>query len=679
MASFQLRPETKRRLKTIRSQARKDALRLKSRSNLNVEALESRTLLSSFRSIDGSGNNLGHPAWGQAGTALLRIEPVVHYADGISSPALPGNPSARYISNALSDQTDPSNPSQDLSILDSRGMSDFGYVFGQFLDHDIDLTGGGGAEFDILANQSGDPFNPPGIIPFTRSEIVAGTGTSTANPRQQPNDITSYIDLSMVYGSDATRAGLLRSHVGGLLLTSPGNLLPLNNSTYFGAAAPLAMANDAGIVPNTSLFAAGDVRANENIELTSMQTLLMRNHNRLAAEIVAAYPSLSDETIYQVARAINIAEFEAIVYNQYLPDLLGTNAIPNYHGYNSNANAGTATEFSTVLFRVFHSALDNDISRDNNNGTPIADGSVDLATAFFNPTLINPAGVSDPFSGHISTDIDPILKGAADGVMQSVDLKAVRDIRNLLFGPPGSGGSDLIARDIQRARDHGIGTYNQVRVAYGLRAVTRFSQISSNPAVQAALQAEYGTVANIDPFIGALAEDHVPGASVGPLTRAALIDQFTRFRDGDRFFYLNQFDSFTISILNQTTLAGIIMANTGLTGLASDVFFFPNQGNPAPTPLVATLPLTNLLKDLGINPTVTGSSTGVIKPLVINATAPGASAVTTVSTVTRNPVAPPFTQTQQLQATSNAAASVRATGKGTDGDLLAVDNLFASL
>jgi hypothetical protein len=625
--------------------------------------LEPRNLLSVFiRSYDGSGNNIANPTWGQAGTALLRVSPVA-YADLINSPSLPGNPSARYISNALSDQTDPSNTSEDLNIPDSRNMSDFGYVFGQFLDHDIDLTQGGGAAFDIVANQPTDPFNPPGIIPFTRSETVAGTGTSISNPRQQPNDITAYIDLSMVYGSDATRARLLRSHVNGMLLTSPGNLLPLNNSTYFGTAAPLAMANDAGIVPNTSLFVAGDVRANENIELTSMQTLFMRNHNRLAAEIHAALPFLGDEGIYQAARAYNIAEFEAIVYNQYLPDLLGSKAIPAYKGYNPNVNAGVATEFSTVLFRVFHSALDNDISRDNNNGTPIADGSVDLAHAFFNPTLINPAGVFDSFSGHFSTDIDPILKGAADGAMQAIDLKAVRDIRNLLFGPPGAGGSDLIARDIQRARDHGIGTYNQVRVAYGLKAVTKFSQISSDPAVQAALQAEYGSVDNIDPFIGALAEDHVAGASVGPLTRAALIDQFTRLRDGDRFFYLNEFDPITIGIFNQTTLAGIIMANTGLTGLASDVFFFPNQGpTPAPTPLVAT---------------GTGGI-GLVNPLV---TVPGTPQTTSVSTVSYNQIGLPGPQQPPPQSSKTEAASQVhvATNAPPTTDVLATDKIFASL
>src|SRR5262249_54378085 len=271
---------------------------------------------------------------------------------------------------------------------------------------------------------------------------------------------------------------------------------------------------------------------------------------------------------------------QIITYTEWLPALLGPLALPAYTGYKPYVNPSIGNEFSTALFRFGHSQLDNEIDRLNNDGTDIsndpAGASVDLAQAFFNPTLINPAGVTDPFSGHLSTDIDPILKGAASGDAQEVDLLAVRDIRNLMFGPPGAGGSDLIARDIQRGRDHGLTDYNSMRAAYSLPRLTSFAQITSNVPVQQQLQQLYGNVDNIDAFVGALTEDHVPGADVGPLTKAVLVNQFKRLRDGDRFFYLNQqWSQEELNILQQSnTLAKVIENDTIITNLQANVFFF---------------------------------------------------------------------------------------------------------
>src|SRR5205085_921104 len=145
---------------------------------------------------------------------------------------------------------------------------------------------------------------------------------SAANPRQQVNVNTSFLDLSQVYGSNATVADALRTHVGGLLKTSPGNELPFNSTTYFTVAqlAALNMANDVGAVPSTSLYAAGDVRGNETLELTALQTLFVRYHNRIAGILQKAHPTWTDEQLYQEARKLNIATEQMITYNNYLPD-----------------------------------------------------------------------------------------------------------------------------------------------------------------------------------------------------------------------------------------------------------------------------------------------------------------------------------------------------------------------
>jgi hypothetical protein len=134
-----------------------------------------------------------------------------------------------------------------------------------------------------------------------------------------------------------------------------------------------------------------------------------------------------------------------------------------------------------------------------------------------------------------------------------------------------------MARDAQRDRDNGIPDYNTLRVALGLPAVTSFAQITTNVQVQQALAQAYpGGVNTIDAFEGGLAEDHVRGSDVGALFQAIMVNQFTRLRDGDRFFYLNEsFNREETGLFRQgNTLAKMIEANTGTTNLQSDVFVF---------------------------------------------------------------------------------------------------------
>ena len=183
-------------------------------------------------------------------------------------------------------------------IISDRSLSAMVYAWGQFIDHDLDLTPTGGTEPFNIQVPTGDPYFDPNstgtqVIPTTRSVFDPHTGTSPSNPRQQVNTITGWLDGSMVYGSDAYTASALRTHSHGLMKTSAGadgvigttdDLLPFNNlATLPGGILP--MANDSHLVPEDQLFAAGDVRANENIELTSLQTLFVREHNYWATEI----------------------------------------------------------------------------------------------------------------------------------------------------------------------------------------------------------------------------------------------------------------------------------------------------------------------------------------------------------------------------------------------------------
>ena len=518
---------------------------------------------------------------------LLRLTPA-QYANGYSTPSLANDPSARLISNIVNNQADPANPSQDIATVNKQSLSDFAYSFGQFMDHDMDLTQGNGAA-DNISVPLGDPIGGPNDTPlyFNLSQTDPTTGTGRGNPAQQVNSISSYFDLSQVYGSDVATDNALRTMTGGQMKTSPGGLPPRDNTTYF-TTAQLAAINasvggmaDQGSAPQSQMFVTGDTRGNENVELTALQTLFLDNHNRLAAQLQKQNPTWTDQQLFNEARKLNIAQYQSIIYNEWIPAVMGSNALPAYKGYNPNVNASIANEFSTVAFRFGHSLLSGETERQGNNGQDVAP-SVPLEEDFFDPTILNGQGQSsttDPYTGLVTTDIGAVLKGNADGDANAEDVQAINEVRNELFNEviPGVGyGQDLMALDVQRGRANGIGSYNEVRQSLGLPAVTSFSQITSNVTVQKELQAAYGNVNNIDAFEGGLAEDPVAGSDVGPLFQTIMANQFTRLRDGDRFFYLNEsFSPAEQALLNQgNTLAKVIEANTNITNLQSDVFLF---------------------------------------------------------------------------------------------------------
>ena len=115
------------------------------------------------------------------------------YDDGISSPSGADRPSARTASNTLS-------PSPEGGITNDRDFTAFVYAWGQFLDHDINLTETADPKEALpIIVPTGDAWFDPTrtgtmTIPMSRSNYDAATGTSTSNPREQVNPITASID-----------------------------------------------------------------------------------------------------------------------------------------------------------------------------------------------------------------------------------------------------------------------------------------------------------------------------------------------------------------------------------------------------------------------------------------------------------------------------------------------------
>jgi Animal haem peroxidase len=451
---------------------------------------------SRIRTLDGSANNVLHADWGQAGTPYLRVAPP-HYADGLRTPV--DGPATRYVSNRIFN---------DLAqnLFSENGVTQWGFTWGQFMDHTFGLRQEVGGENAPIGFSSKDPLeeftNDLGAIPFARTPAAPGTGTSS--PREQINTVSSYIDAWSVYGGTAERLEWLREGPldgrlsnNGARLVLPGGYLPRRSSRGDAATAPeMALMGRLMATPERAMV-AGDVRANENLALTATHTLFAREHNRIVEELPRLLPQ---ELKFQVARRIVGAEQLYITYNEFLP-ALGVTLSP-YRGYDPNANAALSNEFAVVGYRA-HSMIHGELEPIAAAGTYSTaqldafraqgieieeeeEGETVLVTplnvAFGNPDLLPAIGLG------------PVLVGLGGEPQYKNDEQIDNQLRSVLFEVPVGGNPecldgpslpecfrgvlDLGAVDIERGRDHGMPSYNALRRAYGLARKPSFTAIT---------------------------------------------------------------------------------------------------------------------------------------------------------------------------------------------------------
>ena len=458
------------------------------------------------RTLDGSGNNLRHPDWGQTNTQYIRVADA-NYADGAGQPVSGPNP--RYISNRIFND-------EGQNLFSENGETQWGWAWGQFLDHTFGLADETPAESLPITFDKTDPLeefeDDLGAIDFTRTPAAPGTGTSRRNPRQQINTISSYIDAFSVYGGTDARLEWLRTgpvdgnmaNNGATLLLDSRGYLPRADARGNASTAPHMDLMGALMGAPSTAVEAGDVRANENIGLTAIHTLFAREHNRIVGLLPA---TLSAEDKFQIARRVVGAEEQYITYNEFLPSL-GVR-LPPYRGYDPQVNASLSNEFATVGYRV-HSMVHGEFEPTVPAGTysaaqldaftaegivveTAANGDVTLVIpltlAFGNPDLLEQVGEG------------PILASLAGEAQYKNDEQIDNSMRSVLFQIPKPGAtqpcstpvidpscftdvSDLGAIDVQRGRDHGIPYYNDLRRAYGLPPTRSFTDITGESTDQ---------------------------------------------------------------------------------------------------------------------------------------------------------------------------------------------------
>ncbi|KAF7285164.1 hypothetical protein GWI33_011703 [Rhynchophorus ferrugineus] len=530
-----------------------------------------------YRRIDGACNNVLHSTWGAPFTPYSRLLPA-NYGDGIWTPRLSviGEeplPNPRLITSTIISDIDV--PNQEFTLLLMQ--------FGQFLTHDLtqsmDMTYANGSAISCCDSEgitelpeeyshySCMPINIPpedqffsrykqGCMNFVRSALAPNHDCSMGYS-QQMNKLSHFIDASSVYGSTPEQTSELRSFQGGQLKVFEDfgrELLPLSKDPL----SCLTMEHGSGC------FESGDTRTNQMITLVVMHTLFHREHNRLARTLHVLNPYWDDEKLFLEARQILIAEMQVIIYKEFLPAILGPEAMAEFglelgygqkysHDYDASTNPSITNEFATAAFRFGHSIVDGQLRI---YGPTKMEEAIAIPEIMFYPSRMR----HEKF-------LDEVLSTLTTEPIQEVDNFMAEALTQYMFRSGNPFGVDLASINIQRGRDHGLRSYNDYRELIGLPRIQYFEEFG--PEMAEKLYKVYKSVDDVDLWVGGLLEPKAPGSLVGPTFRDIIADQFVQLKKGDRYFFENgpsinpgYFSPEQLEQLRKSTMSRIICDNS---------------------------------------------------------------------------------------------------------------------
>ena len=222
----------------------------------------------------------------------------------------------------------------------------------------------------------------------------------------------------------------------------------------------------------------GDLRVNEQPVLGALHNVFHREHDRIAQSLQGINPQWNDETLFQEARRILNAQWQHIIYNEWLPIIIGGPQMENYglqplttgysDGYNENIDSRVTNEFAAAAFRFGHNLIPSIMKRVPAQPPLCSRASFSLRDVFNNADIVRSQNW-----------IDEIIKGETVVASESLDNNFVSDVREHLFEGT-TMALDLVAVNTQRGRDHGLPGYIHYRRTCGLGQVKTFEDLESN-------------------------------------------------------------------------------------------------------------------------------------------------------------------------------------------------------
>jgi hypothetical protein len=541
------------------------------------------------RSYSGVCNNLLDPLIGSTGKSYTFL--AVGSEDRLNDLNLPNE---RTISNHLFASYD--------APLSNTSVSMLSVFFGQFITHDLTGNGVDGSTYTITLDEPYDIFHLVNNITYMNISRSYFVNDSLVNYQ------SSFLDLSGVYGYDSYANNKLRSYQNGLMkvhnytiCSYDGMPKPYGNGTciepYSYILGPPTeketnLPNDLGRndfnQPKHLLMSCGDYRCNENIGLSLMHIIFLREHNRLARDIKTKNPGYTDEQIFQEARKLNIAVYQHVVMDEYTRDLIGENYYAtiknNYTGYDNSSDPRTSVPFATAAFRYGHSSI-RAYKTLTSEGCP-----VNVIPEPWFPFPIDP--YLAPFLGSLGpegfTSIELIQRvGGIQNLLYALSYQLAGDIDNAIddgFRNLGLGFDplDIFAADIARGRMNKLPNYHALRAffhepIYGQPGcpgsnnssesdpLECFLKITSNITGAQKLKNHYFRIDRIDGFVGMLFEDHEMDCAMGPTAAKIIVEEYERKRNADRFWYerSGMFSEAEMQFIQSRTMVDIANDNLG--------------------------------------------------------------------------------------------------------------------
>uniref|UniRef100_A0A4W6FCB5 Thyroid peroxidase n=1 Tax=Lates calcarifer TaxID=8187 RepID=A0A4W6FCB5_LATCA len=537
-----------------------------------------------------------NPLWGAANTPLVRWLPA-EYEDGEREPK---GWNRGWLHNGFQ-LPPPREVSRKIIRSSTKGKDDIYsqmlVEWGQYIDHDITLTPqstGSALWTDVDCLNTCENVHPcfpieihdmfsgaQGCMPFFRSVPVCfvniGSDIGQALQRQQMNAITSFIDASVVYGHTPKLESLLRD------LSGLNGKLVVNNQFRDPKGRPYlpfvtTLPSNCQQDPQgerVECFNAGDSRANEGMPLTSLHTLWLREHNRIAEALKYINDHWSPETIYQETRKIVGALHQIITMRDYVPKIIGPESFEHYigpyGGYDPTTDPSASNVFATAAFRFGHATISPILRRLNESFQEHEYfPRLRLQDTFFSPWRIVKEG-----------GIEPILRSiiGTPALAVSANMLMEEELTERLVVPKILQHLDLASLNLQRGRDHALPGYNDWREFCGLKRIKTLDdlkEVVGDYKVAEKILKMYGHLDNIDVWLGGLVENLFPGARTGPLFACLIGKQMKVLRDGDSFWWEAEgvFTQQQMAELLKVSLSRIICDNTDIGEVPFDSFRF---------------------------------------------------------------------------------------------------------